>query len=92
MLMVTRYTMKPFMSKEEVGELMNLFGELGDNPDQIAHYANADGGGGTLVVETDDPTAEYQRTLRYAPYMQFETQIVQKIEDAVPDLLAVVAD
>ena len=45
---------------------------------------NADGGGGVVIAESDDPAEGYANLLNYGQWMEFETKVMLKVEDAVP--------
>ena len=56
---------------------------IGNTPGTIANYVNADGGG-IVLAESDDPTEGYANQLHYQQWMEFETKVMLKLEDAVP--------
>ena len=91
MLSITRYRLKPFLTKAETSDLMALFANVGATSGEVAHYVDTAGGGGWIVVESDDQTMDYANTIRYAPYMVLETSIVIPIDAAVPSILASLA-
>lgn len=84
MIFVTTYELKPHLTKDEAKELMEVFATEGSTPGTIAHYINADGGGGVVIAENDDPAAAYRNTLNYTQWMTFDTKVVLEVEDAVP--------
>ena len=86
MIFITTYTFKPHMTKADVADLMEMFASEGSAPGTTAHYINADGSGGTVIAENDDPEAAYRNALNYAPWLSFETNTVLKVEDAVPQI------
>ena len=45
---------------------------------------NADGGGGVVIAESDDPREGYANLLNYQQWMEFETKVMLKVEDAMP--------
>ncbi len=53
MMFVTRYDTKPHMTKAELKDMMDLFASVGEAPGTMAHYVDADGGGGWIVSESD---------------------------------------
>ena len=63
MIFVTNYKVKPFLSKAQTSDLMAAFAELGTAPGTTAHYVYADGGGGIVIAESDDPTEGYRSLL-----------------------------
>ena len=87
MMSITRYRLKPFMTKAETGEMMALFANVGATSGEVAHYVDTAGGGGWIVVESDDPTMDFANSIRYAPYMVLETSIVIPVGAAVPSIL-----
>jgi len=91
MLIVTTYRVKPFIAKEETAELMAVFAEAGPAPGEIAHYVNTDGGGGTVISEVADIVDTYRNALRYSQWMEFETEIVLKVDDAVGPIMEALA-
>ena len=84
---VTTYTFKPFLTREETKELMDMFATAGEAPGTTAHYVFADGGGGILVGESDDLTASYRNILNYNNWMEFSTQVVLPVDEAVGQVL-----
>ena len=90
MLFITTYRTKPFLSREETREMMEVFGEAGTGPGTIAHYVFADGGGGVVISESS-PADDYRNTLNYTPWVQFETTPVLSIDDALPHLMDVLS-
>lgn len=87
MLLLTTYRVRPFLTQEETRELMDAFAEFGTTEGTISHYAFADGGGGFVIVETDDAGAAYRNILNYGQWVEYETQVILTIEDAVPHIL-----
>lgn len=81
---VTTYAFKPFMTKEQIAHLLALFAEVGNAPGAQAHYVRTDGGGGTVVGETDDIAGLYRNQLAYTEFCEFDTKIVLPVEEAVP--------
>ena len=80
MIFITTYKMKPHLTKEETKELMGVFAKVGNTPGTIANYVN----GGVAIAESDDPAEGYANLLNYQQWMEFETKVVLKVEDAVP--------
>ena len=91
MLFVTRYDTKPHMTKGELKEMMDLFASVGEAPGTVAHYVDADGGGGWIVSESDNPAENYANTIRYQPYLQIDTSVVIPIDQAVGAILEALA-
>ena len=84
MIFITTYKLKPHINKEETKQLMGVFATVGNTPGTQAHYVNADGGGGIVIAESDDPTEGYANLLNYQQWIAFETKVMLKVEDAVP--------
>jgi len=84
MIFITHYKVKPHITKPETKELMAVFATVGNAPGTVAHYVNADGGGGIVIAESDDPAEGYANLLNYGQWMEFETKVMLKVEDAVP--------
>jgi len=84
MIFITTYKVKPHITKAETKELMGIFARVGNTPGTVANYVNADGGGGVVIAESDDPAEGYANLLNYQQWMEFETKVMLKVEDAVP--------
>ncbi len=54
MISITTYKLKPFLTKDEVRELMSVFAKEGPGPGTTAHYVAADGRGGLVITDSDD--------------------------------------
>ncbi|KHL13259.1 hypothetical protein CLV56_2482 [Mumia flava] len=87
MILVTTYRIKPFLSKAETKELLGAFAEVGNAPGTTAHYVFADGGGGVVVAESDDPMEGYRNLLNYSQWISFDTKVMLKVDDAVPMIM-----
>ena len=87
MIFVTTYRLKPHLTKEEQKNLMSVYAKVGNTPGTTAHYVNADGGGGVVIAQSDDPKEGYANLLNYAQWMEFETKVMLKVEDALPVIL-----
>jgi hypothetical protein len=84
MILITTYKVKPHLTKAENKELMATFARVGNTPGTVANYVNADGGGGVVIAESDDPAEGYANLLNYQQWMEFETKVMLKVEDAMP--------
>ena len=84
MIFVTTYKLKPHITKEETKQLMSVFATIGNAPGTVAHYVNADGGGGVAIAESDDPAEGYANLLNYQQWIEFDSKVMLKVEDAVP--------
>ena len=87
MLFITTYRVKPYITKEETAELMTVFGKNGAAPGDLAHYVYADGGGGVVLSESDDFMAGYRNNLDYSAWLDLDTRVIIKVDDAVPHIL-----
>ncbi|HEY5188623.1 MAG TPA: DUF3303 family protein [Solirubrobacteraceae bacterium] len=87
MILITTYKLKPFLTRDETRELMGVFAEKGAAPGTTAHYVAADGSHGVVIAETDDIEAGYRNLLNYTQWIEYETSVVLKIEQAVPHIM-----
>lgn len=53
------------------------------NPGQVGRV-NADGGGGIVIVESDDPAEGYENLLNHRQWIELEIKVMLKVEDAIP--------
>jgi hypothetical protein len=84
MLMMTTYKFRPFMSKDESKQLMDLFAEHGTTEGTISHYVFADGTGGVVISEADEASSGYRNILNYGEWVEYSTTNLLSIDDAVP--------
>lgn len=63
---------------------MGVFAKVGSTPGTLHNFVNADGGGGLVIAESDNPAEGYANLLNYGQWMEFETKVMLKVEDAVP--------
>ena len=87
MLFITTYKVKPYITKAEPAELMEVFAKQGSAPGEIAHYVNADCGGGVVISDTADMAGSYRNNLNYAEWLEFDTTLVLTVDQAVPHIL-----
>ena len=87
MIFVTTYKVKPYLSKAETSDLMAAFAEAGSAPGTTAHYVSADGGGGLVIAESDDPAEGYRNLLNYSEWIEFDTKVMLTVEEAVPHIM-----
>ena len=87
MLFITTYKFSGAQTPEAAGELMKRFGEMGKAPGELAHYVFADGSGGVVIADTDDPKSIHSTALAYAQWLDFDTKVVLTVDDAVPGIL-----
>src|SRR3954471_12307523 len=88
MLFLTTYTFIGERSPEAARELVKEFGQRGPAAGEIAHYVLADGTGGVVIFDSDDPLAGYADALAYQQWMTFQTTPVLTIADALPTIMA----
>jgi hypothetical protein len=73
-------------SKEQIGELMKLFGERGEIAGTVAHYVYP-GGGGMVIVDTEDLEALYEAALVYSPWLDLEVRPILNIDSGVSKIV-----
>lgn len=85
MLIVTRYTWKTFLTKEEIGEILTTYADLGAPPGQVENYVTADLSGGFSILDiTPEQLPElYVWRLKMARFMALEDYPVLPVTDAV---------
>jgi hypothetical protein len=86
-ILITTYKLKPFLTRDETREVMAVFAEKGAGPGTTAHYVAADGSHGVVIAETDDVEAGYRNILNYTQWVEYETSVFLKIEQAVPHIM-----
>jgi hypothetical protein len=84
MILLTTYKLKPFLTKSQTAELMDVFGKYGPGPGVTAHYVAADGSEGLVISETDDVAGGYRNILNYTQWVEYDTKVMLTIEEAVP--------
>ena len=84
MVLMTTYKVKPYLSKEETKELLQVFATEGPGPGTTAHYVAADGSHGVVVAETDDVAGAYRNLQNYTQWVEYETRVMLPVEQAVP--------
>jgi len=92
MLFVTEHPLKPGMSKPEVTRLMDVFGNRGSGPGEVAHYVRVDGTGGYTISDNDDSSAAYASALAYTEFMTFTITPVVTIDDALGPISAFLSE
>jgi hypothetical protein len=88
MLLITTYKTVGSRSPDAAKALMTRFGEVGATPGEVAHYVFADGSGGVVIADADDAKVLHDAALAYTEWLEFDTSIVLKLEDALPGILA----
>jgi hypothetical protein len=86
-IFITTYKIKPFLSNEETKRLLEVFAQAGPGPGTTAHYVAADGSHGVVISENDDVVAAYRNIQNYTQWVEYDTSVVLKIEDAVPQIM-----
>jgi hypothetical protein len=84
MILLTTYKIKPFLSKDETRKLMDVFAKEGTGPGATAHYVAADGSHGVVVSDTDDVAGGYRNILNYTEWVEYDSEVMLTIEEAVP--------
>ena len=87
MILITTYKLKPFLTNEETKELMDVFAREGAGPGATQHYVAADGSHGVVISETDDVVGGYRNILNYTQWVEYESSVMLKVEDAVPQIM-----
>jgi hypothetical protein len=91
MILVTTYKIKPFLSREETREVLDVFAKEGAGPGATAHYVAADGGHGLVISETDDVEGGYRNILNYTRWVEYDTKVMLTVEQALPHITDAVA-
>ena len=84
MIFITTYKIKPFLSNDETRKLLSVYAKEGEGPGTTAHYVAADGSQGVVIQETDDVEAAYRNIQNYTQWVEYDTKVVLKAEQAVP--------
>ena len=88
MIFMTRYKVRPFLSKDEQRKLMDVFGKVGAPAGTTAHYVAADGSHGVAILEADDAEAAYANLQNYTEWIEYDTKAMLTIEQALPHIMA----
>ena len=84
-LYVVAYEYHRDLHDDDLRKLTKRFQEVGTAPGVLAHYTRLDGRGGFLVQEIpDDPARNFEVTIEYGPFMDFNVMPVTTMEDAFP--------
>jgi hypothetical protein len=51
----------------------------------------ADGSHGVVISETDDIEASYRNLLNYTQWIEYDTKVMLKVEQAVPHIMDVLS-
>jgi hypothetical protein len=87
MIFITTYKIKPFLSNDETRKLLSVFAKEGEAPGTTAHYVAADGSHGVVISESDDLEAAYRNIQNYTQWVEYDTKVVLKVEQAVPHIM-----
>lgn len=87
MILITTYKLKPFLTNEETKQLMDAFAREGAGPGATQHYVAADGSHGVVISETDDVVGGYRNILNYTQWVEYESSVMLRVEDAVPQIM-----
>jgi hypothetical protein len=91
MIFMTTYKVKPFLTKAQRKDLMEAFAKYGPGPGITAHYTAADDSIGLAINETDDVAGLYRNIQNYGEWVEYDTKVVLKIEEAVPHIMDALA-
>lgn len=91
MILVTTYELKPFLTREETRELLDVFANEGAGPGVTAHYVATDGGHGLVIAETDDVEGAYRNILNYTQWVEYDTKVMLTVEQALPHITDAIA-
>jgi hypothetical protein len=81
---MTKYKIKPYISNEETMKLLEVFAKEGAGPGATAHYVAADGSHGVVIADTDDVAGAYRNLQNYTQWVEYDTQVMLTVEEAVP--------
>lgn len=87
MLFVTTYRIKPYLSNQETKKLLEVFAKVGPGPGTTAHYVAADASHGVVIADTDDVAGAYRNLQNYTQWVEYDTQVMLTVEEAVPLLM-----
>ena len=84
-LYITAYRYHNDLDEGDLHKLTKKFQEVGTTSGVIAHYTRLDGMGGFVLQEVpSDPESDFEVTVRYAAFMDFEVIPITTIEEAFP--------
>ena len=87
-MFATIYEWKPYATKDEVGQIMAQYAELGDIPSVVAHYVRRDGTGG-MVISAEMP--EYSRSLAWGRFLRWECIPIDEVGEILGDVQAYIS-
>ena len=84
-LEMTMYRYREGLSEDDRRKLTKKFLETGIAAGVIAHYERLDGKGGFMVEELpEDAESNYELTIKYAPWIEFDVFPITTMEEAFP--------
>lgn len=84
-LFVEMYEYKDGLHENDLRDMTKAFTEMGTAAGVIAHYERLDGRGGFLIEEVpEDSEKNYELTIRYSRWVNFQVFPVTTMEDAFP--------
>ncbi|HTY08940.1 MAG TPA: DUF3303 family protein [Candidatus Edwardsbacteria bacterium] len=84
-LEMTMYRYREGLSEDDRRKLTKKFLETGTSPGLIAHYERLDGKGGFMVEELpEDAESNYELTIKYTPWIEFDVFPITTMEEAFP--------
>jgi len=84
-LEMTMYRYREGLSEDDRRKLTKKFLETGTSPGLIAHYERLDGKGGFMVEELpEDAGSNYELTIKYTPWIEFDVFPITTMEEAFP--------
>ncbi len=73
------------LDADDLHELTKKFEDVGTTSDVIAHYTRLDGKGGFIIQAVPtDPEKDFEITIQYARFMDFDVFPITTIEEAFP--------
>ena len=82
---MTMYRYREDLSEDDRRKLTKNILETGTAPGVIAHYERLDGKGGFMVEELpEDAESNYELTIRYTPWIEFDVFPITTMEEAFP--------
>jgi hypothetical protein len=72
-------------TKDGIHEVLQRYGDLGEDPGAVAHYIFADGSGGIVIADGPDSEHAYRIGLALGEFIDdVEEHTVLRLEDALP--------
>jgi len=91
MIFFTTFRVKPFPTKAEAAESMNVSAEKGAGPGATGRYVAAAGSHGVVPNETDDGAAVYRSILKNTQWIESDITTMLTIEQAIPHIMDALA-